>query len=217
MKYLLKLTNVLALILTTVLSACTSSYAGPVAAPIDPASMHGAAVWSKMPNSLPWTVATIQLIRKNKQLLDTAQDIESFCEDYSQSTPHLQEICWLRIIGAVVQFESDFNPNLGFQENDGNVSVGLLQMSPSECPESNSTAALRDPQRNLRCGINKMARMINHYGQISGEHNIGAAKTWSVLREPYKAYVKSLGKYVWLGRKDRIIELSSSYSNYKYF
>jgi hypothetical protein len=146
-------------------------------------SLYNAAVWPESDETRKWTQAAILEIRKNMARLDQAGDIQDFCPGYHSADQNHREVCWLRIIGAVVKFESGFNANDMFKEANGTYSVGLLALSPHECDAANSLSALKNPVNNLSCGIGIMARLIDGDGKIGGSGDIhGAAAYWSTLR-----------------------------------
>ena len=170
---------------------------------------YNSAVWAKVKNSKTWTDAVIAGVDSKIASFERARDIEDFCPGYSKASKLSREVCWLRLVGGVVEFESSFNPTDSFKEPDGDMSVGLLALSPNECANAPTEAALKDPVKNLVCGITIMARLIAADGFIDGPTSArGASKYWSTLRAPYIS-----GKYH-LGKKDQIIPITKLYSAY---
>lgn len=172
-------------------------------------SFYKAAIWTRKSNANFWTDVTLAEIRANRSLMEKATDVEKFCPGYDDVSPRLKQICWLRIIGAMVFFETTLNPTESFLEPDGKVSAGLMQLSPSECSVAHSTELLKNPVLNLSCGIRMMARLIARDGKITGpEGKRGASQYWSVLRAPYESHGYKLG------RLEKILPLTREYSKY---
>jgi hypothetical protein len=170
---------------------------------------YDAALWGKVANSAAWTDAVLAAVRTHLPELERGRDRNEFCPDYSVATEHQRETCWLRLVSAVAQFESSFNPGDMFMEANGKYSVGLLSLSASECPNAPTIAALKSPIKNLVCGVNIMARLIEHDGFIDGPASArGASSYWSTLRTPY-----SSGHYH-VGRKNQVIAITRLYRNF---
>lgn len=171
-----------------------------------PEWVYRAAVWRRVRDNRAWTDTVLRIVRKRLDDFEQARDKEDFCPGYSKATRHQKEVCWLRLIGALVMFESSFNPREAFQEPDGAWSVGLMALSPGECSEAMTVKDLQNPIKNLTCGVNKMAFFISRHGFINGPKSArGAAAYWSVLRDPYV-----YGKYK-LGRRRRILKITHAY------
>lgn len=127
--------------------------------------------------------------------LGLASDIEFFCPGYARATATQQESCWVTLVKAVAFYESGLNPRATFKEPNGIYSVGLLMLSPGECPKALTMNELKNARANLNCGVDKMASLISKDGLISGaEGHRGASQYWSVLREPYTYKQYKLGK-----------------------
>lgn len=170
---------------------------------------YAAAVWSQVEGSSKWTDAVMDLMGKLLPKLELAKDKEVFCPGYRKATQRQKEICWLRIVGGVARFESSFNPSESFKEPDGHYSIGLMALSPGECPNAETIALLKIGSRNVACGIAKMANLIARDGWIEGPVGTrGAAAYWSVLRKPYVAHGYKLGK------KHLIVPITSKFRQY---
>jgi hypothetical protein len=162
---------------------------------IQTSNSHRAAVWSAIADSDKWTEVALAEIRAHLSELESAKDIAEFCPGYAAANEQSREICWLRLVGAVVKFESGFNPNDKFLEANGNWSIGLLALSAHECPNAPTNEALRNPLKNLTCGIDMMASLIERDGFIAGPARArGAASYWSTLRPPYFSQRHHVGK-----------------------
>lgn len=170
---------------------------------------HSATMWMRMPHTRPWTQLAMTSIHAKIETLDRARDISLFCPGYTVSTQAYRELCWLRLVSAVVQYESKHNPESTFREPNGAVSVGLFSLSPNECGNAPRIVDLKDPLRNLACGIEIMTGLIGRDGYIDGPAgHRGAAAYWSVLRPPYSAYGYALG------RKKEIMAITRSYQSF---
>jgi hypothetical protein len=99
------------------------------------------------------------------------------------------------------------------RENNGTYSVGLLAMSPGQCPGANSVRALQDPVRNMDCGISKFASLVDSTGWISGPDHRGAAENWSTLRGRYTVFVRAAGRNVTVGKKSEVIAIASRFKS----
>lgn len=155
----------------------------------------GPAAWSAKPNTAAWTTAVAAVVTANLASFERARDREVFCPGYAKASLAQRKTCWVRLVSAVSKFESDFDPTNAYREASGNYSVGLLQLSPNECPNAPSVAALKNPIQNLICGTRRMASLIARYGYVTTPDNThGAAAYWSTLRAPYTHGGLRLGK-----------------------
>lgn len=173
------------------------------------AAYHRAAIWSKYANTLSWTTTALKEIRRQMPMLERARDKNDFCPAYNRASMYHREICWLRLIGGLVEHESGFNAATSFIEANGDASIGLFSLSTGECKFAPTADLLRNALLNMHCGIGLMARLIYDQGFIDGpESSRGAASYWSVLRDPYRAYGYSLG------RKYKIQAYTRNYANF---
>jgi hypothetical protein len=182
-------------------------HSGPHAIPDDPDQK--AAVWWDEDGTETWTKTVLRLIEDHFYSFDNARDASVFCPGYDSATHRQKELCWLRVIGAIVKFESHFNPIDSFREPNGNYSVGLFSLSPGECDNAKTLEALRNPIANLTCGVLKLAQLIGETEFIDGPKHEGAAVYWSTLRPPYTY------KGYHVGKKEDVIEITSKYQDYK--
>jgi hypothetical protein len=175
-----------------------------------------ASVWTDEDNTQNWTEAVLKVIDQNFASFDSAEDTETFCPGYKDATKRQKEICWLRIIGGVVYFESHFDPIDYFKEpKTGNLSIGLLSLSPKECDNAPTLESLRNPVANLICGTLKMAQLISQKKFIDGPNHEGAAQYWSTLRPAFDYVDKDRGRTLHLGKKNDIIDITSNYQEFK--
>ena len=169
-----------------------------------------AALWSNLRSTDAWTTAVLKVVRNKFSSFEAAKDVETFCPGYRKASQFQKENCWLRLVSAVVRFESSFKPGDSFREPNGAYSVGLLALSPGECPNAPDIKSLKNPVKNLECGVGKMAKLIASGRYIDGpKGNRGAAAYWSVLRAPYR-----YKKYK-LGKKHLIVPLTKEYRKFQ--
>lgn len=169
-------------------------------------SVHAATPWSRKAQTFAWTKTVAAIVKARLTTLDRARDVSTFCPGYVVAARPYRELCWLKLVGAVAQFESRFEPANTFREPNGVMSVGLLQLSPNECPNAPTLNDLKDPVRNLACGVDIMANLIGRDGYVDGPASRrGAAAYWSTLREPY-----TMSGYK-LGKKPQIIQMTKTY------
>lgn len=171
---------------------------------------HSAAMWSKHAGSKSWTQTAMTVIHGRIQQLDKARDIGTFCPGYVVSAQQYREMCWLRLVTAVAQFESGHNPVSTFREPNGVMSIGLFALSPNECKGAPTATDLKDPLRNIACGLGMMTTLIVRDGYVDGPAgNRGASSYWSVLRMPYTSAGYNLGK------KPAIMAMTQAYKQFK--
>lgn len=168
--------------------------------------MDAVPAWSGRSQTQSWTQVLHKAVVANKSKLESASDRNEFCPGYDQANKLQQEACWVRLISAMVQFESSFKPDGVFTEPSGQKSIGLLSLSPGECANAPKAEDLKIAEKNLACGTAKMAALTARHGYIDGpKGQRGAAAYWSVLRKPYKAHGYNLGK------QDKIIAITKEY------
>ncbi len=177
---------------------------------------HKASLWAQqVAKSQSWTGAVISVVKHRLRDFEQARDKESFCPGYHKATEEQREICWLRLVGGVVEFESSFQADEPpFNEGNGSYSVGLLALSTGECQNAPTVRALRDPVRNLICGVNKMAALIAKGHAIDGPENIGAGAYWSTLRPAHRHWDPMRKRWLNLGKKAQIIARTREYKNF---
>jgi hypothetical protein len=179
-----------------------------------PAYFHRASLWVKVANTAPWTAAVLSVVQSRRHDFEQARDVETFCPGYAKATQAQRDICWLRIVGSVVEFESSFRNNAKpFCEGNGVYSVGLLSLSEGECPNAMTLEELTDPAASLICGVNRMAKLINRDHYIESPDNSGASAYWSTLREPYVRKMPD-GRTLHLGKKPQVLERTKQFSRF---
>ena len=157
------------------------------------------------------------LVENSMGLVDlNIGDIEEFCPKYNSLNLDEKETFFAHLVTGISQFESDFNPDETFEENNGNISAGLLQISSDSisevyrkngCINITSTNDLKDPIKNLTCGFAIIKTLIKFSGYLAKSNTEGASAYWSTLRTPYQIYIKSINKTVTVGKKDQIIAI----------
>ena len=179
----------------------------PVPPPPPPSYSGPATIWSHLATSQAWDQAVLGVVRANITKFEKARDRDSWCPGYSTATDVQRLTCWVRLVSAMVKYESNFNQNAVFDETGmSQDSIGLLMMSPGECPNAPTAAKLKNGVENLKCGTARMATLISRDGYVTTPDNRkGAAAYWSVLRAPYTAYGLKLGK------RNEIIAITRAY------
>ncbi|WP_290730515.1 transglycosylase SLT domain-containing protein [Halobacteriovorax sp. JY17] len=142
-------------------------------------------------------------------------DIKNVCPSYDSFSQDERETFFSHLVASITNFESSYNPNTTFGENNGNTSTGLLQISPKSisklyknngCKGATSVEALKDSKTNIRCGLAIMKTWIAK-DQVLSSGNKGAARYWSTLRTPYKVYIASVKKTVTVGKLKQVSSL----------
>lgn len=176
----------------------------------------GAPAWGTAAERRVWANAVMSVVRSRIHDLEKARDKETFCPGYSSANAAQRANCWLLVVAAITKFESGFKPASMFREPDGKYSVGMLAMSPGECPNAPSLRHLQSAVPNLVCGTNKMASLIARYGNIDGPaSNRGASRYWSTLRAPYKRWDPTRNRYLNLGKRNQILPLVRGFRGHK--
>lgn len=178
---------------------------------------HRASLWGgSVANSIAWTQTVLTIIRARMSDFEAARDVESFCPDYAGASRAQREVCWLRLIGGVVEFESSFQPSeKPFYEGNGIYSVGLLALSTGECANAPTQEQLMDPVKNLICGVNKMASLIARGRAIYNPEHDGASAYWSTLRPPHRVYDEDRERWLNLGKRNEIIQRTRLYRQFR--
>lgn len=168
----------------------------PAPTPAPPTYSGPATIWSHLATATAWDSAVLGVIRANIAKLEKARDRDFWCPDYNSATDAQRLTCWARLVSALVKYESNFNQNAVYDEPGmSQDSIGLMMMSPGECPNAPTAAKLKNGVENLKCGTARMAMLIARDGYVTAPNNRkGAAAYWSVLRAPYTAYGLKLGK-----------------------
>jgi hypothetical protein len=169
-------------------------------------------LWGATAERRMWTFTVEGVVAARLSDLELAKDKESFCPGYNNASRSQKVNCWVMIVSSISKFESGFKTGDSFRETDGNNSIGLLALSPGECPNAKTARALSGAQPNLTCGVNMMAKLVGHDHYISGpsEHR-GAARYWSTLRAPYTVYDKTRHKNLHLGYRTQIVGMVKGY------
>lgn len=163
-------------------------------------------------NRAAWTQAVHRIVRARMQDFNHARDVETYCPGYKNATTSQKESCWVFLVAAISKFESAFNAGDSFREPDGNFSIGLMALSPNECPNASTHKSLQSALPNLVCGTNKMASLIRKFGYIDGPESArGASRYWSTLRKPYKRWDPTRKRNLNLGKRDQVIPLVRGY------
>lgn len=164
-------------------SASPAPSSSPVQAPV-----------GAIPNFAPeWSKFTLSFVKSHLAQFDKAEkDMQRFCPNYLQFNQDQRSVAWGYLIGAIVQYESGYDPTDGMTETNGDVSQGLLQLTygNAHCPKSKAQGDLNDPIVNLNCGLQIMADYVSEDAVVAGGGYVqygappakGAARYWSVIR-----------------------------------
>lgn len=173
------------------LSACTKNKP-PLEVLLPTPTPTPAPTSSGMKNN--WATYAEKIVKENFSKFDAAKDIKDWCPQYPKLSPDLKIKVWAAMVGAIIEHESDFNPNSKFLEKDGKWSIGLLQLSYGNrfCPAKKEDGNLEDPFVNLKCGVQLMAYFVEKDGVVAkgGFKSYGApppeglARYWAVIRVP---------------------------------
>lgn len=172
--------------------------------------------WAALPQAADWTAHTANAVDEfGSGLIESSPtDIAGFCPNYETLNDDAKRAFWVSLISAMARPESNFNPDVSFNEydnckypgckddfttRDGRkvVSRGLLQLSQESangyqrfgCSIAiEDEEALHDPETNLRCGVVILSRWVSRDGLIAKDTTPyrGGARYWSVLRRPAK-------------------------------
>lgn len=169
----------------------------------------GTPAWGNKP---AWNNVVLKVVNARFNEFNKAKDVEIFCPGYRRASKKAQMHCWVMLAAAISKFESAFKPESSFREPDGNYSIGLLALSPGECPNASTHKSLQQAEANLVCGMNRMATLIGRHGNIDGpEHCRGASRYWSTLRAPYKRWDPTRKRNLNLGKRNLILPLTKGY------
>lgn len=158
-----------------------------------------------------------EIIRENDYGLINAEmkDIKSFCPKYSLLNNEEKEDFFSNLITVMTSYESGYDTQTFLKENNGNVSAGLLQISygslnplyrKNGCHVIANAEDLKDPRKNIQCGLAIISTLVKKDKHLASGKDLGAGRYWSVLRQPYTVYVKSLKRTVKVGKKNEIIK-----------
>lgn len=156
------------------------------------------------------------LVKNSYGLTDAVfGDINSFCPRYYSFGQDGRKDFFANLIASMSKYESGYNTNTTFAENNGNVSAGLLQISygslspiykKNGCSVISSKADLRDAEKNIKCGLAIISTLVKKDKNLAKSPTSGASRYWSALRSPYKVYIKALKRTVQVGKKNLIIK-----------
>lgn len=174
--------------------------------------------WGESSVRKPWTEAVLKVVQSRIEDFNKARDVEDFCPGYRTAEPYEQENCWLLLVTAISEHESNFKTSDSFTEGNGVDSIGLLALSPGECRQAHSARELGDPVRNLLCGVEKMADLVARDKVIDGSRDAkgndlggrsrGIAAYWSTVRPRYKQFDRRRNRYLTLGHKADILGIT---------
>lgn len=184
---------VVALGLTTLLSACNLS-----AASDDDLAFEPAMRWDNVAASDQWEAASFAALDTHAAVLPqlVPDDIEAWCPGYPQATEAEREAFWVGLISALAQHESTWNPRA--VGGDGRW-FGLVQISPATARgygcEAISGQALLDGSANVSCAMRIWATTVARDNVVSAGRG-GVAADWGPMvqsrkREDMRAWVQT--------------------------
>ena len=142
-------------------------------------------------------------------------DIQTFCPNYEDFSINDKNNFFANLVADISLYESSFDTDNTFVENNGSLSAGLLQISydsiskkykDNGCDEIKVADDLKDPRKNIKCGFAIITTLIQSHGDNLSDPEKGGANTyWSTLRLPYSVTIKALNKTVTVGKKLEII------------
>lgn len=174
----------------------TSALLAAVARPASPP----AARWGLADGRDAWTAAALDEVRQSARALwragFTPADIEAFCPGYAKKGEADRQAFWVGLLSSMARWEtSGYNPTTAYREANGELSIGLLQLSVTDrpvCPWIDK-ATIRQAEPNVRCGIRILARDVGRDGLIAqGTDRTtarGAARYWGPMRTAKRADV----------------------------
>ena len=142
-----------------------------------------------------WTDYTLDLVKKSRLVQVTAKDEKEFCPQ------GMNAYNWTSLISAMAYAESGYKPESEYRESFKNgkgewvISTGLLQISLESgnaygCGFK-SQSDLKDPYKNLACGVKILERWVERDGQVAGYRDgnwRGGSRYWSVMRTSSKSF-----------------------------
>jgi hypothetical protein len=147
---------------------------------------------------------------------EVVEDITNFCPNYNELYSIDKINFFSHLLASMAQLESVNKTDATFLENNGNVSTGLLQISyksispiyrQNGCYMIYSQQDLKDPYKNLQCGLGILTSLIKRSGYIARTNHVGASAYWSTLRTPYKVFLRSMKKSITVGKRHQVIGL----------
>lgn len=163
---------------------------------------------SANPNNKNWSNYLFNLVNDQEFLkLDSAQDTDLFCPQYSRLSKLQKVNFWGALISGMTFYESSYKPTTRLvEEGLGNDAVtgrqvtseGLLQLSYSDAKyhdfcrmdwtkdrkkrDSDPTKTIFDPYINLECGLKILSKQISRHGKIV----IDTGAYWSVIKSGHR-------------------------------
>lgn len=138
-----------------------------------------------------WTQKVKQEINANYDAFDLTKDQLDFCPNYNRLMRPERVYVWAEMVSLIAKYESNWNPATVFGEPPPlNVdSIGLLQLSYEDkayakfCDLSRQSNSLKNPIKNLECGVRIMAYWMKKDGFVTSKlQNVGLGRYWSTMR-----------------------------------
>lgn len=161
----------------------------PVATPSPTPAMVSLA-WGKP----SWSEHMMKEIAATKLSEREPKDVKDYCRKYESMIKADRNTFWAVLAVAIAKPESNYNPATQYKESDGNMSIGLYQLSYGDrfCPTSKSKGDLTNPMVNISCAVKLMDYFVALDGVIAAggytaygaPPSKGLARYWSVVRVP---------------------------------
>ncbi|EPX81987.1 lytic transglycosylase domain-containing protein [Salipiger mucosus] len=154
--------------------------------------------WGDSGERRRWSLTVLSALRGHASRLPeiTPEDISTWCPSYASGTRASREAFWLGLVSSLTKHESTWRPRV---VGGGGLWFGLMQILPStarlyDC-EARTGAALKDPHKNLSCGLRIMAKTVAR-DRVVSRNMRGVAADWgpfhsSVKREDMIAWTRS--------------------------
>ena len=149
--------------------------------------------WGSANGRDAWTAAALDEVRNGGKALwrdgFTPIGLETFCPGYAAKGEADRQAFWVGLLSSMARWEtSGYNPTTVYRESNGELSIGVLQLSVTDsrtCPWIDE-ATIRQAEPNVRCGIRILARDVVRDGMIAEGTNKttarGAARYWGPMR-----------------------------------
>lgn len=144
--------------------------------------------WDKARGTRPWTMAALSALRTHARTLPrlVPRDIGAWCPGYRSADRAGREAFWVGLVSSLAWHESTHRPRA---VGGGGRWYGLVQIYPPtarlyDC-RAQSGEALKNPERNLQCGLRIMAKTVARDGVIS-EGMRGVAADWGPFHSSRK-------------------------------
>lgn len=160
-------------------------------------SVNSLMAWNSHPRGPEYTLSILnQLDIHGSELIRMKPpDMGQMCPHYSKFDEGKKKLFWASFFSILSNYESSFNPATQYQESNGVISRGLLQMSNGSVGGYGCGLAhphhLHSPYKNFECAIKIMTRNVRRDNRIAsglGGLSRGGARYWSPLRSSHSKH-----------------------------